>query len=69
MGNVTTSLGRKLSRPLKNFAVEARAEKVISKDKPVPAPWHPATQRKIDEIIKGKSSFFLFQEKVTIYSL
>lgn len=56
MGNISTLLGRKLARPIKNFAVEARAEKVISQEKPIPAPWHPATARKIDELIKGKSN-------------
>lgn len=40
-------------RPLKNFAVEARAERVLAKEKPTPAPWHPTTQKRIDELIKS----------------
>lgn len=44
---------RKTLRPVKNFNVEARAEKVLSQDKPTPAPWHPSTQEKINELMKG----------------
>ena len=38
---------------MKNFAVEVRTERVLAKDKPTPAPWHPSTQKRIDELMKG----------------
>ncbi|KAK4018163.1 protein NDUFAF4 homolog [Daphnia magna] len=53
MGNIAIKASRKLMRPLKNFAVEARAERVLAKEKPTPAPWHPTTQKRIDELIKS----------------
>jgi hypothetical protein len=44
---------RRALRPVKNFAVEARTERVLAKEKPTPAPWHPSTQKRIDELMKG----------------
>ncbi len=53
MGQAVTALKRRALKPLQNFAVEARAERVISRDKPTPAPWHPTTVQKIAELSKG----------------
>ncbi|KAI9565759.1 hypothetical protein GHT06_009551 [Daphnia sinensis] len=53
MGNIALKASRKVMRPFKNFAVEARAERVLAKEKPTPAPWHPTTQKRIDDLIKS----------------
>lgn len=50
-----TALGRMkiLFRPVKNFNVEERAFKAISKDKPTPAPTHLRMQSIMEEIRQG----------------
>lgn len=53
MGNIAVKVARRAMRPFKNFAVEARAERVLAKEKPTPAPWHPTTQKRIDELFKS----------------
>ena len=53
MGNAAATLARRAKRPFKNFAVEARTERILAKEKPTPAPWHPSTQKRIDELLKG----------------
>lgn len=42
-----------LTRPLRTFNIENRAERIISRDKPIPAPQYPATekQKKLSEQI------------------
>lgn len=59
MGNLVAVLSKRAMRPLKNFAVEARTERILAKEKPTPAPWHPSTQKKIDELMKGFYSYRL----------
>ena len=61
MGKVLSVASRKLVKPLKSFAVESRAEKIISRDKPNPAPWHPSTQQRINELMNGDIMNFYFQ--------
>jgi NADH dehydrogenase [ubiquinone] 1 alpha subcomplex assembly factor 4 len=49
-------MGKVLSlvpRQLKQFNIENRAHKVISKDKPTPAPKYPATIEELERIAKG----------------
>ena len=53
MGKVLSVISSRASKPLKNFAVEIRAEQVISRDKPIPAPWHPSTKKQIEKLIEG----------------
>jgi NADH dehydrogenase [ubiquinone] 1 alpha subcomplex assembly factor 4 len=53
MGNIVSLIGKAALRPVKNIAVEVRAEKVISRDKPIPAPWHPTTEKRLQEIKQG----------------
>jgi len=51
MGNLVGKVVKRAGRPLKNFAVEARTERILAKEKPTPAPWHPSTQKKIEELM------------------
>lgn len=53
MGNIAMKVSKRALRPFKNFAVESRTDRILAKDKPTPAPWHPSTQKRIDELIKG----------------
>lgn len=46
-----------LSRPIKNFNVESRAHKVISKEKPLPAPLHKASKKELENLLKGTQMF------------
>ncbi|GLV44310.1 uncharacterized protein CBL_12394 [Carabus blaptoides fortunei] len=41
-----------LSRPVKNFNIESRAHKIISQDKPVPAPKHKASIEQAERILQ-----------------
>jgi hypothetical protein len=41
-------------RPIKNYNVEERAFKVISKDKPTPAPTHDKMKSIMEEIRQGQ---------------
>ncbi|XP_069462516.1 NADH dehydrogenase [ubiquinone] 1 alpha subcomplex assembly factor 4 [Ambystoma mexicanum] len=41
-------MGGLVTRAFKNFNVESRAHRVISKEKPNPAPLHPTTQKDIE---------------------
>lgn len=50
MGKALSILNRQINR----FNAENRAHRVISKDKPAPAPKHPSTQKQIDEFLSGK---------------
>ncbi|XP_063909071.1 protein NDUFAF4 homolog [Zophobas morio] len=49
MGKILSLMGR----PLRNFNVESRAHKIISQEKPVPAPKHKSDQLIYDEIMKN----------------
>mgnify|MGYP000412676406 CR=1 FL=1 len=49
MGKVFSVIQRKANR----FNVENRAQRVISKEKPLPAPTHPATLQEIEAIKSG----------------
>jgi len=53
MGKVLSVASKRMLKPVKNFAVEIRAERVISKDKPTPAPWHPSTKQQIQKLVEG----------------
>ena len=57
MGNLAAKVWRKATRPLKNVAVELRTDRLLDKSKPSPAPWHPTTQKKIDELMQGACRF------------
>lgn len=49
-----------LSKPIRNYNIESRIQKVISKDKPVPAPKHKSDVIDYERILRGKNfeSFF-----------
>jgi hypothetical protein len=42
-----------MTRPFKNYNVEDRAYKVISKDKPTPAPHYPSMEKIMADIKSG----------------
>lgn len=42
---------------IKRFNVENRAHKVISQDKPTPAPKYEANVKDLERILRGKSKF------------
>lgn len=42
-----------MSRPLRDFNLESRAHKVISKEKPTAAPKHKSDELTYERIIKG----------------
>lgn len=45
-------------RPFRNFNVEHRAQRVISRDKPTPAPHHPSVEKQKELAEKLNPSFF-----------
>ena len=50
MGKVFSSF---VKRPIRNWNVENRAQRVISQDKPQPAPRHKSTEKMIQEFTQG----------------
>lgn len=50
MGKIISVMSRKANR----FNVEARAEKIISKDKQTAAPKFPSNVADMDRVLKGK---------------
>ena len=62
MGNIVSLIGKAAIRPVKNIAVEVRAEKVISREKPIPAPWHPTTEKRLQEIKQGLYALISFSK-------
>ena len=56
MGNKLVKQGlRSTTRPLKNYNVEERAMKVISREKPNPAPPYPVMEKIMKDIKRGKN--------------
>lgn len=58
-------MGKVLSivpRQLKQFNIENRAHKVISKDKPTPAPKYPTTIEELERIAKGEKTLYTVRE-------
>ncbi|XP_067002784.1 protein NDUFAF4 homolog [Anabrus simplex] len=53
MGKVLSVLQRKANR----FNVENRAHKVISREKPTPAPLHPSSKRELDKIERDHPNY------------
>lgn len=49
MGKVLSTI----TRPLRNFNIESRAHKVISKSKPTPAPIHEASLKEAEKLLEG----------------
>lgn len=43
-----------ITKPLKNFNVENRAFKAISKEKPTPAPKHKSDEYDVQKLMQGK---------------
>jgi len=54
MGKIASKFRVVVGRPIKNYNVESRAFKVISKDKPTPAPTYPSLEKVMREIKNGK---------------
>lgn len=50
----------KATRPFRNFNIESRAEKVISKEKPTPAPKHKSSQMDYERILKGNNNSAIY---------
>uniref|UniRef100_A0A1B6K9N0 NADH dehydrogenase [ubiquinone] 1 alpha subcomplex assembly factor 4 n=1 Tax=Graphocephala atropunctata TaxID=36148 RepID=A0A1B6K9N0_9HEMI len=50
MGQVVTRIYSSAIREVKMYNIERRAEKVISKDKPTPAPKYPSTVKELDRL-------------------
>lgn len=46
-----------VTRPLKNFNVESRAHKIISKEKPVAAPHYAANILEAEKLLKGTITY------------
>lgn len=52
VGNTLKSIFKKtVEKPIKNFNVENRAHRKI--EQPKKAPWHPTTQKMINDLKKG----------------
>lgn len=47
-----------VTKPIRNYNIESRAHKIISKDKPVPAPKHKSISVDYERILKGKFNLF-----------
>ncbi|XP_017882531.1 protein NDUFAF4 homolog [Ceratina calcarata] len=52
-----------LLRPFRNFNVESRAQRIISQDKPTPAPHHPSVQKQKAIVEKLEPDFFEIHNK------
>lgn len=61
MGKVLTTL----ARPIKNFNLESRAHKVISKEKPTPAPKYKIDAEQYEQILKGMCCFIFICDAIT----
>lgn len=48
-----------LSKPIKEFNIESRAHKIISKNKPIPAPMHKSSEIVYEKYKAGKYYFIL----------
>nr|CAI5818634.1 unnamed protein product [Callosobruchus analis] len=48
MGKIFSSI----KHPFRNFNLESRAHKIISQEKPKPAPWHKRDQMEIERLMK-----------------
>lgn len=59
MGKVLSSLGGKVTRPLRDFNLEERAFKEITKEKRPAAPRHESTAMLIEESIQSKYCTFI----------
>lgn len=55
-----------ISRPVKNFNIESRAHKIISQEKPVPAPKHKASIEQAERILRGMSEKLLAFSKTLV---
>jgi len=58
MGKVLSVVSKRALKPVQNFAVELRAERIISQDKPIPAPWHPSTKQRIQKLVEENPDMF-----------
>lgn len=45
-----------ITKPIRSFNVESRAFKVISQEKPTPAPRYKSDEQDIQKLIQGKST-------------
>lgn len=53
MGQVGSRVLNTLTRDIRNFNIENRAHKIISKEKPNPAPHYPADAKELDRVARG----------------
>ena len=54
-----------MTRPLRNFAVERRTEKLLERDKLAAAPWHESTVRVVEQMKKGSIAHCEILEHLT----
>lgn len=65
MGQLVSKIYGSALREAKMYNIEKRAEKVISKDKPIRAPMHPSSVKELDRLKEGKCK----QVELLIYLL
>ncbi|XP_059472636.1 protein NDUFAF4 homolog [Neocloeon triangulifer] len=63
MGNAASRVFNTATKGLRDFNVENRAHRVISRDKPKPAPRYPADERELERIVKEHPEVLLEQTK------
>lgn len=54
MGKAISSLAATAIAPLRNYNIEQRAQKIISQNKPKPAPKYESDQKELERILRGK---------------
>lgn len=59
MGKVMSALGRRATKPIRDFNVESRAHREITKEKRPVAPRHESTRLIIEESIRSKRPIIL----------
>ena len=65
MGKVYSSF---IKRPIRNWNVGSRADRVISQEKPQPAPRHKSTEKMIQEFTQGVGlEYDLVHARASIY--
>lgn len=54
MGQAVTKIYSIIRREINTYNIEKRAHKIISKDKPTPAPMHPSHVKELQRLKEGK---------------
>jgi NADH dehydrogenase [ubiquinone] 1 alpha subcomplex assembly factor 4 len=59
MGKALSSLAATATAPLRNYNIEQRVQKVISQNKPKPAPKYESDKQELERIMRGKCGVIL----------